>query len=61
MKQASNVIAAASAAQANSRSRFLLDDDAAGIIGTPGMDFIRPAPYFDVCDNLGRFYVMVMP
>jgi len=37
---------------------FLLDDDAAGIIGTPGRDFIRPAPYFDVCDNLGRFYVM---
>jgi len=37
---------------------FLLDDDAAGIIGKTGRDFIRPAPYFDVCDNLGRFYVM---
>jgi len=37
---------------------FLLDDDAEKIIGNPGREFLRPAPYFDLCDNLGRFYVM---
>ena len=37
---------------------FLLDDDAERIIGYQGKDFLRPAPYFDLCDNLGRFYVM---
>lgn len=37
---------------------FLLDDDAARIINALGCDFLRPAPYFDFCDNLGRFYVI---
>ncbi len=37
---------------------FLLDDDVARIIEAPGSDFLRPAPYFDFCDNLGRFYVL---
>ncbi len=37
---------------------FLLDDDAARIINAPGRDFLCPAPYFDFCDNLGRFYVI---
>jgi Fe-S-cluster containining protein len=37
---------------------FLLDDDAARIINVLGYDFLRPAPYFDSCDNLGRFYVL---
>jgi Fe-S-cluster containining protein len=37
---------------------FLLDDDAARIIEALGSDFLRPAPYFDFCDNLGRFYVL---
>ncbi len=36
---------------------FLLDGDAARI-KILGGDFLRPAPYFDFCDNLGRFYVM---
>lgn len=36
---------------------FLLDDDAARIKAL-GSDFLRPAPYFDFCDNHGRFYVM---
>ena len=37
---------------------FLLDDDAARITEAIGKDFLRPAPYFDFCDNLGRFYVI---
>jgi Fe-S-cluster containining protein len=37
---------------------FLLDDDAQRIIEHTGREFLRPAPYFDLCDNLGRFYVM---
>ena len=37
---------------------FLLDDDAKSIIEHAGWEFLRPAPYFDICDNLGRFYVM---
>lgn len=36
---------------------FLLDEDAERIIENAGPGFLRPAPYFDVCDNLGRFYV----
>ncbi len=37
---------------------FLLDDDAARIINASGREHLRPAPYFDLCDNLGRFYVI---
>jgi Fe-S-cluster containining protein len=37
---------------------FLLDEDAQRIIGIAGKKYLRPAPYFDLCDNLGRFYVM---
>ncbi|MFZ3384557.1 MAG: YkgJ family cysteine cluster protein [Candidatus Methanoperedens sp.] len=37
---------------------FLIDDDAKRIIENCGREFLRPAPYFDLCDNLGRFYVM---
>jgi Fe-S-cluster containining protein len=37
---------------------FLLDDDAQRIIEINGREYLRPAPYFDLCDNLGRFYVM---
>lgn len=37
---------------------FLLDDDTERIIEHAGREFLRPAPYFDLCDNLGRFYVM---
>jgi Fe-S-cluster containining protein len=37
---------------------FLLDDDAQRIIEGHGREYLRPAPYFDLCDNLGRFYVM---
>ncbi len=37
---------------------FLLDDDAKRIIDNQGREYLRPAPYFDLCDNLGRFYVM---
>lgn len=37
---------------------FLLDDDATGVIENHGKEFLKPAPYFDLCDNLGRFYVM---
>jgi Fe-S-cluster containining protein len=37
---------------------FLLDDDAKRIIEYHGREYLRPAPYFDLCDNLGRFYVM---
>lgn len=37
---------------------FLLDDDAQKIIECTGRDFLRPAPYFDLCDNHGKFYVM---
>ncbi len=37
---------------------FLLDEDAARIIETAGKEYLRPAPYYDLCDNLGRFYVM---
>ncbi|HEY9207336.1 MAG TPA: YkgJ family cysteine cluster protein [Candidatus Methanoperedens sp.] len=37
---------------------FLLDEDAERIIKNIGMEFLRPAPYYDFCDNLGRFYVL---
>jgi Fe-S-cluster containining protein len=37
---------------------FLLDDDAKRILENHGREYLRPAPYFDLCDNLGRFYVM---
>jgi Fe-S-cluster containining protein len=37
---------------------FLLDEDARRIIEKAGKGHLRPAPYFDLCDNLGRFYVM---
>lgn len=37
---------------------FLLDDDAQRIIEHHGREYLMPAPYFDLCDNLGRFYVM---
>ena len=37
---------------------FLLDEDARRIIEKAGKEYLRPAPYFDLCDNLGRFYVM---
>jgi Fe-S-cluster containining protein len=37
---------------------FLLDDDSHRIIEDHGREYLRPAPYFDLCDNLGRFYVM---
>ncbi len=37
---------------------FLLDEDAEKIIRDAGKDFLRPAPYYEFCDNLGRFYVM---
>ncbi len=37
---------------------FLLDDDAEKIIQSAGRGFLRPAPYYEFCDNLGRFYVM---
>lgn len=37
---------------------FLLDEDAKKIIENPGKKYLRPAPYFDLCDNLGRFYVL---
>ena len=37
---------------------FLLDDDAQRMIEVSGKEVLRPAPYFEFCDNLGRFYVM---
>lgn len=37
---------------------FLLDSDAERIIEVAGRDALRPAPYYEFCDNLGRFYVM---
>ncbi len=37
---------------------FLLDEDAESIIKIAGREFLRPAPYYEFCDNLGRFYVM---
>ncbi|VVB96279.1 Putative zinc- or iron-chelating domain protein [uncultured archaeon] len=37
---------------------FLLDDDTERLIKNRGSGNLRPAPYFDLCDNLGRFYVM---
>ncbi len=37
---------------------FLLDDDAERIIRNQGKEFLQPAPYYDFCDNLGRFYVL---
>lgn len=37
---------------------FLLDEDAERISKNVGQEFLRPAPYFEYCDNLGRFYVM---
>ncbi|MDD5615436.1 MAG: YkgJ family cysteine cluster protein [Candidatus Methanoperedens sp.] len=37
---------------------FLLDDDAKRIIEVAGREVLRPAPYYEFCDNLGRFYVM---
>jgi len=37
---------------------FLLDEDAERIINIAGSEFLMPAPHYDVCDNLGKFYVM---
>ncbi len=37
---------------------FLLDDDAERFIEVAGKEALRPAPYYEFCDNLGRFYVM---
>lgn len=37
---------------------FLLDSDAERIIEVAGKEALRPAPYYEFCDNLGRFYVM---
>lgn len=37
---------------------FLLDDDTRRLIQTHGKSYLRPAPYFDLCDNHGIFYVM---
>ncbi len=37
---------------------FLLDQDAERVIEKLGKEFLRPAPYFDLCDNIGKFYVM---
>lgn len=37
---------------------FLLDEDAERIIDNVGRDCLLPAPYYDFCDNLGRFYVI---
>ena len=37
---------------------FLLDEDAERIIENVGKESLRPAPYYEFCDNLGRFYVM---
>jgi Fe-S-cluster containining protein len=37
---------------------FLLDEDAERIINIPGKHFLEPAPNYDFCDNLGRFYVL---
>ncbi len=37
---------------------FLLDCDAARIIEVAGKEALSPAPYYEFCDNLGRFYVM---
>ncbi|GFO97460.1 hypothetical protein ig2599ANME_1663 [groundwater metagenome] len=37
---------------------FLLDEDAERIIEVAGKEALRPAPYYEFCDNLGRFYVM---
>jgi Fe-S-cluster containining protein len=37
---------------------FLLDDDVGRIIEVAGREVLRPAPYYEFCDNLGRFYVM---
>ena len=37
---------------------FLLDDDAQRMIEVAGKGVLRPAPYFEFCDNMGRFYAM---
>ncbi|HEY9246106.1 MAG TPA: YkgJ family cysteine cluster protein [Candidatus Methanoperedens sp.] len=37
---------------------FLLDDDAERIIRISGKDKLEPAPFYDFCDNFGRFYVL---
>lgn len=37
---------------------FLLDEDTERVIEVAGRDALRPAPYYEFCDNLGRFYVM---
>jgi len=37
---------------------FLLDEDAGRIIEVAGREALNPAPYYEFCDNLGRFYVM---
>jgi uncharacterized protein len=37
---------------------FLLDEDTERIIELAGKEALQPAPYFEFCDNLGRFYVM---
>ncbi len=37
---------------------FLLDHDVERIIEVAGREVLRQAPYYEFCDNLGRFYVM---
>ncbi|VVB86861.1 Putative zinc- or iron-chelating domain protein [uncultured archaeon] len=37
---------------------FLLDEDSERIIRVAGKEALRPAPYYEFCDNLGKFYVM---
>lgn len=37
---------------------FLLDEDSERMIRISGKESLRPAPYYEFCDNLGRFYVM---
>ncbi len=37
---------------------FLLEEDTRRVIEVAGRDALRPAPYYEFCDNLGRFYVM---
>lgn len=37
---------------------FLLDEDAQKLIENVGWECLRPAPDFELCDDLGRFYVM---
>jgi len=37
---------------------FLLDEDTSMIVENVGKHCLWPAPYYEFCDNLGRFYVM---